>query len=239
MRDTLLAWDQAALLWINGFAGRSDALDVLMRFVSTSEVFKGLPVMMLVWGLWFADPRRHPRYRPRILALLATSVAAIVLGRSLALLLPFRLRPISDPLVPNVLPFGLDDTTLEGWSSMPSDHAVLFFALATGIALIDLRWGMLALLHAALVISLPRVYLGLHFPGDVLAGALLGAACAFALVPPLSRATERSGAVDRVLAYPVLFYPAMFLATFQSASMFDSLRAFASTAFGFLRSAFT
>ncbi len=34
----------------------------------------------------------------------------------------------------------------------------------------------------AVLIALSRVYIGLHYPGDVLAGALLGTGCAFALL---------------------------------------------------------
>jgi hypothetical protein len=60
---------------------------------------------------------------------------------------------------------------LSGWSSFPSDHACLFFALATGLCLISPVIGGLALLHASLIVSLPRIYLGLHYPTDVLAGA--------------------------------------------------------------------
>lgn len=63
--------------------------------------------------------------------------------------------------------------------SMPSGHAARAFAMATLIALgTRLRWGALALALAALI-GLSRIYLGLHWPSDVLAGALLGTVLAF------------------------------------------------------------
>ena len=42
---------------------------------------------------------------------------------------------------------------------------------------------------------------------------------------PLQNAIERMGLVDTALRYEFLFYPAMFVLTFQMATMFDSLRA--------------
>jgi undecaprenyl-diphosphatase len=57
--------------------------------------------------------------------------------------------------------------------SFPSGHAAFFFALATTTAVFDRRLGILLLIGAALV-SLARVAAGIHYPSDVLAGALIG-----------------------------------------------------------------
>lgn len=59
--------------------------------------------------------------------------------------------------------------------SFPSGHAAGAFAFAAFVALRVPRWGALALLFAALVAA-SRVVLGVHYPSDVVAGALLGAA---------------------------------------------------------------
>ena len=62
----------------------------------------------------------------------------------------------------------------------PSNHASVVFGFATAVALTAGRWYWASLaLAAAVLVAWSRVYLGLHFPSDVLAGALVGAASAW------------------------------------------------------------
>lgn len=69
--------------------------------------------------------------------------------------------------------------------SFPSDHAVMAGAVAAGVLLVHRRLGLIALV-AALLMALTRVYVGAHFPADVVAGLLLGAAVTVAgHAPPL------------------------------------------------------
>jgi membrane-associated phospholipid phosphatase len=64
-------------------------------------------------------------------------------------------------------------------SSFPSDHATFAFAVATGLFLTRRTWGIGAGVFAALV-AFSRVYVGAHYPLDVVAGAAIG--CFFILV---------------------------------------------------------
>lgn len=66
-------------------------------------------------------------------------------------------------------------------SSMPSGHALTAFACSTIVAMLEprLRWPAYAL---AAAIAASRVYLGVHYPSDVLAGGTLGAALGAAIV---------------------------------------------------------
>ncbi len=61
-----------------------------------------------------------------------------------------------------------------GGGSFPSGHAAGSFAFAAFVAVRAPRWAAPAFVWAALV-AWSRVVLGVHYPGDVLAGALLGA----------------------------------------------------------------
>jgi undecaprenyl-diphosphatase len=88
--------------------------------------------------------------------------------------------------------------------SFPSDHASAAFAIAAAVFLFDRLVGSL-FLAAAILIGVGRVVVGAHYPGDVLAGALVGTACAIVVVrlarPVLRflvRAVER--ATDPMLA---------------------------------------
>jgi undecaprenyl-diphosphatase len=75
--------------------------------------------------------------------------------------------------------------------SFPSDHATGAFALALGIWLYDRTLGAILLMLAA-VLAFARVYVGTHYPGDVIAGAVIGIAVALALhrLSPVRRLIE-------------------------------------------------
>ncbi|MEO6494355.1 MAG: phosphatase PAP2 family protein [Ilumatobacteraceae bacterium] len=74
--------------------------------------------------------------------------------------------------------------------SFPSDHATVVGAVAAGLLFTNRRWGITATVLAVLM-AFTRVYVGAHYPGDVLAGLALGAAVAAAgqplIVPILTR----------------------------------------------------
>jgi undecaprenyl-diphosphatase len=73
---------------------------------------------------------------------------------------------------------------------MPSGHAATAAAAAGVVALLHPRRRLpLAPLVAAIALS--RVYLGVHYPSDVLAGAALGLAIAWAVVALARRAVRR------------------------------------------------
>lgn len=86
----------------------------------------------------------------------------------------------------------MPDTCPGARRGMPSNHAINFFAVATflGIALRRARVGLpLALVACAVGVS--RVYLGCHYPSQVIVGALLG--CAYGVLPALIFAQTRLG----------------------------------------------
>jgi undecaprenyl-diphosphatase len=78
--------------------------------------------------------------------------------------------------------------------SFPSDHAVMGGAVAAGLLLVNRRLGLLATLAAALM-AFARVYIGAHYPWDVLGGLALGAAVVrlgwILLRSPLTALTDR------------------------------------------------
>jgi membrane-associated phospholipid phosphatase len=70
--------------------------------------------------------------------------------------------------------------------SFPSDHATAVGAVAAGLLLTRRRLGTVAAV-LALVMAFARVYVGTHYPGDVVAGLALGGATAAAVLPLAER----------------------------------------------------
>ena len=58
-------------------------------------------------------------------------------------------------------------------SSFPSGHAVFYFALSTVVYFYNKKAGILFLI-ASFIISFARVFCGIHWPSDIIAGALIG-----------------------------------------------------------------
>ena len=220
-------FDSSILQWLNQFAQVSPIADQAIGFLANSHLFKGGVVICLMWYAWF----RHTSRRRHLIATLLGSFVAMATARALASLLPYRARPLHMAELELLPPFGMAPVADQGWwasSAFPSDHAVLFFALAAGLCIVHRRLGIVALVYVSLLIALPRVYLGLHYPTDILAGALLGVTLIrlansqrllSPLAEPLLTAFERQ---------PAWCYPALFLVTYQIADMFESSRAFVS-----------
>jgi len=94
---------------------------------------------------------------------------------------------------PEINQYGVDMAADKGSrNSMPSSHAANWFA-ATMVAFLFYRRSLWFMLPMALAVSFSRVYNGVHYPSDVLAGAILGAGYAAAVVIGLQAAWNRIG----------------------------------------------
>lgn len=130
--------------------------------------------------LWFATAAviaasRTPRARRAALRGIASLSLASVTINTLGKRSVRRARPPLDP-VPHVRRLGRQPIT----TSFPSGHAASAAAFATGVALESPAWGAVVA-PVAFSVAMSRVYTGVHFPSDVLAGAALGAGAAFAV----------------------------------------------------------
>jgi undecaprenyl-diphosphatase len=229
----MTGFDEAVLLFLNRFAQRSWSFDLLMDFASRSNLLKGGVMAAGLWGLWFWGDE-HGETRRHVIATVVASIAAIAVARTLALRLPFRLRPIHNDELGFVLPYGTPEWRLDSWSAFPSDHAVLFFALATGIWCISRTAGILAMTWVTLAIAFPRLYLGLHYPTDILVGAAVGVAIAAVANLPAPRRLLGDPALRWLRASPTTFYACFFLLSFQIAVLFNDGREFASLMYGLI-----
>ena len=228
-------FDMPLLKFLNGFIGLSDHFDQFAYTVSNYDLFKGVPMLALLWLAWFSRkkdelPQRQDERRSRLLLVFAGSVATVVLSRILQLVLHVHQRPIQSDLGLKFTHF-IDPGAYNSWNSFPSDHSMLFFALATGLWQVNRLIGGAAFFWAAFVIDLPRIYLGIHFPSDVVVGTTLGVLCmlGFVRLPLLRAGSDRLWAWGK--RHEALFYSAAFVVTEQIATLCDDLRHIASALF--------
>jgi undecaprenyl-diphosphatase len=168
---------------VNGLAGRNSALDTLM--IGSAKYLPIIFAFALV-ALWISWRARNQR--AAFLAGVSTLVA-LGLGQLVGKAFP-RPRPYLSHTVNQLIPPSLD-------TSFPSDHAILGFAVAVIVLRYNRRAGV-ALLTLALLMAIARVFVGAHYPGDVLGGAVLGSLTSVALAS-LSERRPIGGAVDALL----------------------------------------
>jgi undecaprenyl-diphosphatase len=96
-------------------------------------------------------------------------------------------------LPPDINAAGVDMVALKGsHNSMPSSHAANMFA-ATMALFLFYRRSLWFMLPFALAVSFSRIYNGVHYPSDVLAGALIGAGWAVAVAVAIEMAWQCLG----------------------------------------------
>jgi 4-amino-4-deoxy-L-arabinose transferase-like glycosyltransferase/membrane-associated phospholipid phosphatase len=168
----LQSLDTTLFRWINlGFT--NSFFDRVMPFLSGNPLF--VPAFLLVCGLliWKGGVRGRLCVLMVILAIafgdgVVSSTLKHVIGR------PRPFLVILDAHVPKGI--GRTDS-----GSMPSSHALNWFS-ATMVLFIYYRRSLRITLPLALLVSFSRIYNGVHYPSDVLAGAVIGVGCGAAVV---------------------------------------------------------
>jgi undecaprenyl-diphosphatase len=152
--------NRSLFLAINASAEASLPMRELAIFFAQWMVFC-VPLLLAV--LWIFGEQRQRR-----VVLLAGLSIALALACNLVIReLWFHPRPF-------MLGLGQNFLAHAPGASFPSDHASGLFAIAFALILASLRKTGLVMLGLALLVSWARVYLGVHFPLDILGGCLVG-----------------------------------------------------------------
>ncbi len=164
--------------WLFGFAHKSPLLDAVIIFLA-----RQLPYLLIIGALGCILAERGRRER---LFLFLETALALLLSRGILTegirFFHHAQRPfevwLATPLVSETL-----------GNSFPSGHASFYFALATVFLFRNRPWGLvfgtLAIINGA-----ARIASGVHWPGDVLGGALLGIASALTIHLLLARTSK-------------------------------------------------
>ncbi len=157
--NSLLWLDHSIFKFINGFAFKWVWLDMLGIFLSKYLIYLGA-IILILFLLRF-----QKNWKMVVIALASGLVARFLITDAIRTLRP-RLRP-----------FNINDINLlidrVNQNSFPSGHASFGFAVATVVYLWNKKWG-LVFFGAAVLISIARVFAGVHWPADIIAGAGVG-----------------------------------------------------------------
>ncbi|MDX3855852.1 phosphatase PAP2 family protein [Streptomyces sp. AK02-01A] len=187
--------DVSLLYDINGLAKDAPAsFDRVMEFVGEYGILVAL-VLVVVCCWW--SVRRHGSLEDSVTAVAGLVWAPLAAGVAVLVNVPIRgfverPRPFLDHKGLEVLVAGKTDY------SFVSDHATMAMAIGVGVFVAQRKFG-LAALALAVIEGFCRVYMGVHYPTDVVGGFALGTAVALLLTPlalalltPLLSAVSRS-----------------------------------------------
>jgi membrane-associated phospholipid phosphatase len=161
--------DQELLLTLNTLAGIHPHLYEL----ASNPLFRGFPIFFALVALWFSGD--CGKRRSRMMAGLLAVCVATVLSVWFQLHVAVHTRPFLDPAL-HLNTFNVPG----GWdhpNSFPSDTATLFFGLSTVVLLENRLIGLFCFLWVAVIIGIPKVIFGWHYPSDILGSLILGPAC--------------------------------------------------------------
>ncbi len=137
--------------------------DWLMPIASNYRAWSPVGIALIAYLVW-----KEPKRGILIILLLLTAVAVSdLINHRLLKELFARIRPCNALPDVNIL------TGCSGSYSFPSSHAVNSFTIAVVIGLFE-RKLLIAAILAAATVAFSRVYLGVHYPSDVIVGALVG-----------------------------------------------------------------
>jgi len=159
----ILSVDQNILIWLNGFlVGKNPALDFVVKFLAAYLIY-ALPIVLII--LWFVYPNKR---KALFMSVLGGALAWFVITKSIVPHIWFRARPDLAILGAKEILFHRPDY------SFPSDHATMLFGLTFGLYVFGWKKAGNWFLVFAILITLCRVAVGVHFPLDVIGGAISG-----------------------------------------------------------------
>lgn len=169
MIDTLASLDEQILLIINGH--HTAFLDELMTLVTGKWIW--IPLYLLLIDILFK--KLGPKYA--VLSLISIALAIFMADQICASLIrPYvgRMRP-TNPDNPIYHLITIVDGYARGGYGWPSCHAANTFALATLLSMVfRSKYFTVFIFSWATLVSFSRIYLGVHYPGDIVCGAIIG-----------------------------------------------------------------
>jgi len=145
---------------INQYAGKLICLDSLAIFFAKYFEYVLLLSLFIFLAIGFK------KYWKMVIESLVSAVLARLVIVNIIRLLWFRPRPFIDNAVNLLIEY-------PDKAAFPSGHAAFYFALSTIIFLYNKKIGILFYIGSSLIV-ISRVFIGIHWPTDILAGIIVG-----------------------------------------------------------------
>jgi undecaprenyl-diphosphatase len=195
----------------------------LAKILTENPTLHGVIIVALLWYCWFKD---GPPARAMIAVGVSGAILAGIIGRFLQRHFPTYPRPIYDPALQ--LPGeAVGEIIRSAANTFPSERATLFAGLGIVIFLVRPRLGLLAISYT-LMVDTGRIYLGLHYPADLLGSVAIAAFFVWITQIPWGMAFGHA-LLTWESRTPSLFYTMAFLVSYQMATAFADLRAIVSS----------
>lgn len=160
MNSILEKFNLVGFRLINDLAGHNIWLDRFMMFAADKMGY------FLIFGVLFLAWRSSNRFKILIITIGSAILARVALVELIRYFF-YNPRPYLALEKVNIL------MNHEVSSSFPSGHATFYFALAVGVYLYNKKTGLSYLILAGLM-GFARIFVSVHWPLDIIAGAVLG-----------------------------------------------------------------
>lgn len=157
-----MSLDLKIFYFLNNLAGKNPVFDALTIFFAE---YLGYFLILFFFAILFF----YSAFKSQKIKILLTVFVSMIIARfgivSLIRFFYHRTRPFVDHNVNQLI--------VNNYFSFPSGHAALFFAMATAIFFYNRKWGLWFFV-AAILMGFSRVIAGVHYPSDIIGGAVIG-----------------------------------------------------------------
>jgi len=168
--NSIIDYDLSLSLAINRYVGKSEMIDSLMGILASDYFFPVIFALFMV-GIWFNGSGQKERVVNQYIVIF--SVMSLALVNWVVFVVNaylFRPRPFENEQITLIYYKATD-------SSFPSNALAVLFAISISVLIVNQRYGS-ALLFLSIIYGISRIYVGVHYPLDILSALILGATIA-------------------------------------------------------------
>ncbi|MBT4153307.1 MAG: phosphatase PAP2 family protein [Candidatus Magasanikbacteria bacterium] len=164
-----LSWSHKLFLKINRKTGAHPKLDRVMQFCAHWLIF-AIAGVMLIWLIRLSATGRGDLAWLIFKTGLIAWVLSMALSYAIGYLWPHR-RPVREfPSIRELL------SPMNTWKAFPSDHTItVTIPIVLAVQFFAPVWFVAVLVIAGLMVGIGRIYVGVHYPRDIIGGAVIGA----------------------------------------------------------------